>query len=130
MIVYDITNRESFLDVTNHWLKSIQEHRRDQSYQILLVGNKRDKDERQVSTQEGRDLARELNCPFYEIRLVEVSYFKLKDADTFNSNVNSSKIHSEACLVIRAACALFLPDTFWSAQLDLVQRKKKKCIIM
>jgi len=67
LIVYDITNRDSFLHV-HDWLKSWREFK-GREVQVFLVGNKCDlEDEREVSYEEGRLLAEE-----NEMRFVEVS---------------------------------------------------------
>jgi len=65
MLVYDITDRESFSSIT-HWITQIKEHA-DASVNIVLVGNKCDKeDERAVSRQEGQDLADRCGVRFFE----------------------------------------------------------------
>jgi Ras-related protein Rab-1A len=65
VIVYDITDKESFLNVHN-WLEEINKYASD-NVKILLVGNKCDlQNHRQVSIQEGKELANRLNIPFIE----------------------------------------------------------------
>jgi len=67
MLVYDITDRETFTNVT-HWITVIQEHA-DAGINIVLVGNKCDLDDygqRQVSYQEGQDLANQFQLQFFE----------------------------------------------------------------
>jgi Ras-related protein Rab-1A len=65
VIVYDITDKESFLNVHN-WLEEINKYA-SYKVKILLVGNKCDLEkERQVSIQEGQELANKLNIPFIE----------------------------------------------------------------
>ena len=59
IIVYDITNRDSFESV-RVWMNNIQQLRND-SASIIIVGNKTDLEhKRTVETQEGQDLANEL----------------------------------------------------------------------
>lgn len=66
IIVYDITNKNSFMSVSS-WFKEIKEHTNDECY-IMLIGNKIDKeDKRQVSTNEGKELANTLGIPFFEV---------------------------------------------------------------
>ena len=64
-IVYDITDKKSFYDVTS-WLQDC----RDMCYKnilIYLIGNKSDlEDKRQVSQEEGKKYAEENNLVFYE----------------------------------------------------------------
>jgi len=65
VIVYDITDKESFLNVRN-WLEEVHKYASD-NVKILLVGNKCDLEkDRQVSIQEGQELANKLNIPFIE----------------------------------------------------------------
>eukprot|EP01125_Pyxidicula_operculata_P004641 TRINITY_DN1745_c0_g1_i1.p1 TRINITY_DN1745_c0_g1~~TRINITY_DN1745_c0_g1_i1.p1 ORF type:complete len:126 (-),score=14.32 TRINITY_DN1745_c0_g1_i1:115-492(-) len=66
LIVYDITNRVSFDNVTE-WLNEIAKHASDDVLKIL-VGSKSDLDEnRSVSYEEGQKFADSHGMPFYEI---------------------------------------------------------------
>jgi len=68
IIVFDITNRQSFENV-NKWVKDVRDERGDDAI-IALVGNKTDLDEdgmRQVKTEEGVELARELDVMYVEV---------------------------------------------------------------
>jgi Ras-related protein Rab-1A len=69
IVVYDITNRESF-DQVNYWLDEIHLHRENVSIPKVLVGNKQDLDkdvnERKVSTEEGSRLALKNKMIFFE----------------------------------------------------------------
>jgi Ras-related protein Rab-1A len=65
IIVYDITDRESFNNV-NTWLSEVRKHAGGQVVK-LLVGNKCDlEDERVVSKKEGQDFADSLGVSFLE----------------------------------------------------------------
>ena len=65
LVVYDITNRQSFDDI-NFWLNEIKE-KANKNTIILLVGNKCDlEDERKVSFQEGKDFADNNGIKFIE----------------------------------------------------------------
>ena len=65
IIVYDITDRESFNNV-NTWLSEVRKHAGGQVVK-LLVGNKCDlEEERVVSRQEGQDFADSLGVSFLE----------------------------------------------------------------
>jgi len=65
LVMYDITNETSFLDVRN-WLGQVQQHSFGTA-QIILVGNKSDlEDQRVVPVQRGKDLADELGYEFFE----------------------------------------------------------------
>ena len=64
-IVYDITNRNSFLNIQT-WLDDIQKQC-PKTVLLVLVGNKTDlSDERQVSYDEGANFAQENNMLFFE----------------------------------------------------------------
>lgn len=67
IIVYSITDRKSF-EVSCDYFQKIIKSLGDDNVPFLLVGNKLDlESEREVSTNEGEQLARYWNCPFYEI---------------------------------------------------------------
>jgi len=68
MIVYDITNRESFEYARNHWITDIELYASG-GYRAFLVGSKQDAEhKRMVSKQEGEELAR-----YHKYRFIEVS---------------------------------------------------------
>lgn len=62
--VYDITNKDSFNDITGH----VQDGARfSPNSQKFLVGNKNDlEEEREVTTEEGQETAERLGMPFME----------------------------------------------------------------
>lgn len=65
IVVYDITNRASFLN-TSKWIEDVR-NERGSDVVIVLVGNKTDlADKRQVSTEEGEEKAKENNVMFIE----------------------------------------------------------------
>lgn len=64
VVVYDITDRESFEQVS-HWMSEIDSHA-SQDVCRLLVGNKSDLPDRVVKTEEGEALARQFGIPFME----------------------------------------------------------------
>ena len=65
MIVYDITNPTSFQN-TSKWLKELKDHVNEDCL-ILLVGNKCDlEDQREVSKEQGQNMAEKLNMNFFE----------------------------------------------------------------
>ena len=63
-LVYDITNRDSFIDLKNIWYKELLEY--GEKYKIIgLIGNKVDKYlEEKVSEEEGKKYAKEINALF------------------------------------------------------------------
>nr|XP_043610986.1 ras-related protein RABC2a-like [Erigeron canadensis] len=67
ILVYDVTRRETFTNLSDIWAKEIDLYSTNQDCVKMLVGNKVDKDtERFVSREEGIALAKELNCLFLE----------------------------------------------------------------
>ncbi|KAJ2551677.1 GTPase Ryh1 [Coemansia sp. RSA 1933] len=65
LVIYDITNRESFVQTTK-WIEDVRAERGDEVI-IVLVGNKTDlNDARQVSTEEGEKKSRDFNVMFME----------------------------------------------------------------
>jgi Ras-related protein Rab-6A len=65
VIVYDVTSRQSFLNI-QRWVEEVRAER-GADVIIVLVGNKTDLvDKRQVSIEEGDAKARELNVIFIE----------------------------------------------------------------
>ena len=65
MLIYDITNRNTF-DNVKKWVNSIKEEVTSKVV-IVLVGNKIDLDKkRQVQTDEGEQIAEEFDMPFFE----------------------------------------------------------------
>lgn len=65
VVVYDVTNRQSFINV-QRWVEEVRSERGSDVI-IVLVGNKTDLvDKRQVSIEEADAKARELNVMFIE----------------------------------------------------------------
>ena len=65
VVVYDVTNRASFLN-TSKWIEDVR-NERGNDVVIMLVGNKTDlSDRRQVSVEEGEEKAGELDVLFIE----------------------------------------------------------------
>ncbi len=80
ILVYDITDKKSFANVS-YWMTSIYEVA-DSEVDILLVGNKIDKDKREVEYKEGEELALKFKVMFAETSAksgenVESAFFKL-----------------------------------------------------
>jgi len=65
IIVYDITNLESFESVMN-WIDQIKENA-PENVKSILLGNKSDLEEKRIiSEEEGKNLAKKININFYE----------------------------------------------------------------
>jgi len=66
-VVYDVTRRDTFTNLSDIWAKEIDLYSTNQDCIKMLVGNKVDKEsERAVSKKEGIDFAREYGCLFLE----------------------------------------------------------------
>ena len=93
IIVYDVTNKESF-DKIHDWVKSV--HDNTDSYreiQMIIVGNKIDLEEnRQITKEEGIKLCEYFEVPYFEASAKNshgVRHFMLKIIqDVVNNKVN------------------------------------------
>ena len=65
LLVYDITNKNSFLEIKNYYSKNIKEKCKP-NIKVILLGNKTDLENREVSSKEGVDLSLEHNYTFME----------------------------------------------------------------
>jgi len=67
LLVYDVTNDDSFRNVTN-WSRNVDQHAAE-NVDRLLIGNKCDcfLNERMVSVEQGQNLALEYGIPFFEV---------------------------------------------------------------
>lgn len=67
LVVYDITNRESFLHVRT-WIHDFREQNRvENARNVILIGNKKDAEEsRTVSYEEGQEMAQAIGANFLE----------------------------------------------------------------
>ena len=64
IIAYDINNKESFEQV-KFWIKQIAAFSGEKT-NCILIGTKSDLNERKVEEQKGKDLAKKINCKFFE----------------------------------------------------------------
>ena len=62
LLVYDVTNRKSF-DAVSSWVQVIEE-KAPVNTSIVLIGNKIDKANHQVTEDEGKELAKSFSAPF------------------------------------------------------------------
>ncbi|VEU20002.1 DEKNAAC100823 [Brettanomyces naardenensis] len=63
IVVYDITNKDSFNDVQK-WFDYIREER-GSDVLIVLVGNKSDLEDKVITSEEGEALAKKIGCNFF-----------------------------------------------------------------
>lgn len=98
LFIYSITSRSSF-DKVSELLNTAILIRGNNTIPMVLVGNKCDLDNsRQVSKEEGEELAKILNCPFFESSAkdrinIEESFYKLvrEAIKNTNSRMNQSR---------------------------------------
>lgn len=65
-LVYDITDKQSFIDV-KEWITQIKENSDNEDIIIILIGNKSDLEKkRKVTPAEGEELSKENNIHFFE----------------------------------------------------------------
>ena len=66
IIVYDVTNKESFENVKN-WISELKTHLDFPKLVVMLIGNKKDMEaQRQVTEEQGRAMAEQLDFFFME----------------------------------------------------------------
>ena len=63
ILVYDVTNRQSFIDLQN-WLKDVKNA--TDKVSIILFGNKCELENREVTKEEAEKFAKENNIPYIE----------------------------------------------------------------
>eukprot|EP01091_Cochliopodium_minus_P016636 TRINITY_DN62_c0_g1_i1.p1 TRINITY_DN62_c0_g1~~TRINITY_DN62_c0_g1_i1.p1 ORF type:complete len:189 (+),score=71.43 TRINITY_DN62_c0_g1_i1:79-645(+) len=92
LIVYAINSRDSFDEVTE-FREIIYRAKDNENVPIVLCGNKCDlENEREVSTQEGKDLAKSFGVPFFEssallrTNIEEVFFQLVRESKKQNSN--------------------------------------------
>lgn len=91
LCVYSITSRNSFEEISMFHQQILRVKDKD-SFPVIVVGNKCDlESERQVSVQEGRDLAKQFQCKFLEtsaklkINVDESFYSLVREIRKFSS---------------------------------------------
>jgi GTPase KRas protein len=90
LLVYSITSRMSFEEINTFYHQICRVKDRD-FFPMVLIANKSDLErDRQVSSQEGRDLAKSFGCTFVEtsakqrVNVDEAFYHLVRDIRRFN----------------------------------------------
>ena len=85
LIIYDITRKETFENVKT-WTEQYSQTNPEGRRSMMILGNKKDlEDQRQITTEEGKALADELECNFQEVSAkeggeeIEELFFKLAE---------------------------------------------------
>ena len=110
ILMYDITNKESFNSISKWWDDILQHKEKD--FPIILIGNKADlEEEREVQREEGENIAKKFNTKFFEV----------SNKDGTNVKESSKELIS---MVLN-----YKSDDIISAYSKLTQQKleKKKC---
>ena len=66
MLVYSVTSRSNFEDIATYQQQILRTKDKDYSPMIIVGNNCSQESERQVSTKEGQDFARQFGCKFIE----------------------------------------------------------------
>ncbi len=65
LLVYDVSDKNSF-DKVREWMKQIQLYTDKESIGLVLIGNKCDVENREVTLEEGEALAKEFKLKYFE----------------------------------------------------------------
>lgn len=105
VMMYDIGNRKSFEDLATKWEKKMEEIK-DKEVQIAIIGNKNDLEpQRQVSTEEGREYAKKLNCPFFETSAKEktnINESVMNIANLYHEELINQRNNGVACIELNS----------------------------
>jgi len=106
ILVFDLTNKET-LDLVNYWADCIKKNNRD-NIGLILFGNKSDlENDRDVTYEEGKNLADKLKCQYYEgsaktgeniefvmNEIAKISYFEWKKTAENRMSIRLSSVAS------------------------------------
>ena len=104
LLVYDITNRKSFIECQNYYRETIKEKCK-KNIQIILIGNKTDlEDKREISIEEGINFAVDNNYIFMETSclknenvykafesIIQLTNINLQNKEYKNENIKLKK---------------------------------------
>ena len=95
ILVYDVSNRDSFDNLKSMWLKELNVYADLDDLVLMVVGNKVDLlEDRQVSTEEGQQLAQDLSALFMESSAKTCIGIKSIFEELVRKILNSSNVKS------------------------------------
>lgn len=112
LCVYSITSKNSFEEISTFHQQILRVKDKDY-FPIIIVANKCDlENERQVSTQEGRELAKQFQCKFIEssakqkINVDEAFYSLVREIRRFNKETQQGKPGGPSKPAKKLKCAI------------------------
>ena len=101
LLVYSITDKDSFNNLESKWIDEINDHVDVNNIPIVLIGNKKDlEDERVIEEQTARDFANKFNLKFFETSSktgenVNLAFEELVNEVVKSNNVNKNETKNE-----------------------------------
>jgi small GTP-binding protein len=65
LLIFDLTKKETFLKI-NDWIDQLNSHFNQDEISIILIGNKKDLSNREISYEEGNERGKDLNILYFE----------------------------------------------------------------
>ena len=119
ILVFDLTNKET-LDLVNYWADCIKKNNRD-NIGMILFGNKSDlENDRDVTYEEGKNLADKLGCQYYEGSAMNGDNVEFVMNEIAKISYNEWKKTAENRMSIRLSSAS-------SIEVEKIITKKKFC---
>ena len=119
ILVFDLTNKET-LDLVNYWADCIKKNNRD-NIGMILFGNKSDlENDRDVTYEEGKNLADKLGCQYYEGSAMNGDNVEFVMNEIAKISYNEWKKTEENRMSIRLSSAA-------SIEVEKIITKKKFC---
>lgn len=132
IIMYDVTNRQSFEDV-DKWSEELRKCCGMSDPLVVLIGNKCDlHDKRRVSTMEGQEKAFALDARFYEISAEKPITFSLVLEDLCNDLLSSVTVDEMSSMMRSASRSdvVRLPSSDSSISSKASKTKSNCCAFM
>lgn len=133
LIVYDVTDRNTFEDVEK-WLKDLDRSSGTEDANVYLIGNKTDLvEKREVTEAEGKAMAAKINAKFFELSNDQPNLFaailsELSD-DVLQSRQESSEKKTDLQLIRKEKVSLG-DDKFEDNPNIQLKIQKSKCCSM